>query len=329
MTAPSTDDDVATWAADLGLPGLADIHTHFLPPRMARRVRQHFDAAGPLIGRPWPIAYKWPDDQLVARLRKMGVRMFSALAYAHIPGMAASLNDWTLDFAARTPGCLPSMTFFPEVGALDYVTSALDRGARIAKLHLQVGGFDPNDRLLDPVWGQLSDAALPVVIHAGSGPVKHGFTGPGPIGEVIRRHPRLVAVIAHMGAPEYPEFVDMARRYPQVCLDTTMVATDFFNGIAPLPGGLRPEIRALGLTGQVLLGSDFPNIPYAYADQLMSLGRLDLGDDWLRAVCWSNAVALFGEPAVRLDEPAVRLGEPVGDPPSTGYPKAIHRPETL
>lgn len=46
----------------------------------------------------------------------------------------------------------------------------------------------------------------------------------------------------------------------------------------------------------MLLGSDFPNIPYAYAHQLDALARLDLGDDWLWAVCWGNATAMFGLP---------------------------------
>ena len=52
----------------------------------------------------------------MAHLRGMGVRMFSALAYAHRPGMAADLNAWTMAFAKATPGCLPSATFYPEPG---------------------------------------------------------------------------------------------------------------------------------------------------------------------------------------------------------------------
>jgi predicted TIM-barrel fold metal-dependent hydrolase len=293
VTTIESDADVAGWARDLGLPGIADVHTHFLPPRMMRRVWEHFELAGPLIGRPWPIAYKWPQGKRVEHLRTMGVRMFSALAYAHRPDMAADLNEWSLEFAERTPECLPSMTFFPEPGVEGYVRSALDRGARIAKLHLQVGGFDPADPLLDGVWGLLSDVGLPVVVHAGSGPVKAGFTGPQPFERVLRRHPGLVAVIAHMGAPEYEGFVALARSYPQVCLDTTMVATTFFTDIAPLPKSLLPDIRAIGLDGKVLLGTDFPNIPYSYSHQLTSLIQLDLGDDWMRAVCWSNASAMF------------------------------------
>jgi uncharacterized protein len=50
----------------------------------------------------------------------------------------------------------------------------------------------------------------------------------------------------------------------------------------------------LGLGGKVLLGSDFPNIPYVYAEQIVGLVRLGLGDPWLRAVCWDNAARLFG-----------------------------------
>ena len=269
------------------------MHTHFLPPRMQRRVWEHFDRAGPLIGREWPITYRGSEQDRVATLRGLGVRMFTALAYAHRPGMAADLNDWTLAFAARTPGCLPSATFFPEPGVETYATDALDRGTRIWKVHLQVGGFDPRTPDLDRVWGLLAEAGTPVVVHAGSGPVAHGFTGPGPIGEVLARHPRLALVVAHLGAPEYEGFLELAERHERVALDTTMAFTDFFEEMAPFPRDLRPRLGALGLAGKVLLGSDFPNIPYPYEHQLEALTRLDLGPDWLRAVCWDNAQRLF------------------------------------
>ncbi|MFI5493924.1 amidohydrolase family protein [Actinoplanes sp. NPDC051859] len=285
---------MADLAATLGLPGLADVHTHFLPERMQRRVWAHFDEAGPLIGREWPITYRGTEAERVAELGRLGVRMFTALAYAHRPGMAADLNAWSWDFAARTPGCLPSATFFPEPSAADDVRTALDRGARIFKLHLQVGGFDPRDEALDEAWGLLAESGTPVIVHAGSGPVPHGFTGPGPIGEVLARHPRLAMIAAHLGAPEYAGFLALAERYERAGLDTTMAFTRFFDDLAPFPADLLPRLKELGLSGKVLLGSDFPNIPYPYAHQLESLAGLGLGDAWLRAVCWDNAAALFG-----------------------------------
>ena len=100
-------------------------------------------------------------------------------------------------------------------------------------------------------------------------------------------------MIAHLGAPEYAEFVALAAAYERVRVDTTMVFTPFFDEIgAPFPADLLPRLR--DLQPKVLLGSDFPNIPYPYDEQLAGLVRLDLGDAWLRAVCWDNAADLFG-----------------------------------
>jgi uncharacterized protein len=293
---PAEDLEVPAFWQALGLPGLADIHVHFLPPRMLRRVWAYFDEAGPLLGVPWPIRYKWPDEERVAHLRAMGVRMFGALAYAHRPDMAEDLNDWTLAFAKTTPGCVPSATFYPEPGVLGYVTRAIDTGARLFKVHFQVGGFPPDDARLDPVWGLLADAGLPVVIHAGHAPVGTAHTGPGPFAALLARHPRLPAIVAHLGAPDYEEFLKLAEDHERVALDTTMAFTGFFEGLAPFPDAALPRLRDLGLAGKVLLGTDFPNIPYPYAEQISGLTRLEFGPEWLRAVCWETPTGLLGTP---------------------------------
>lgn len=273
---------------------LFDLHTHFLPPRVTAKVRAQFDEAGPLIGRPWPLHYRDDDETLVETLRGLGVRRFTALAYAHRPGMAEFLNDWTHDFAARVPEALRCATFFPEEGAAAYVGSRIAAGAQVWKVHVQVGGFDVRDPLLDDAWGLLAEAGSPVVLHAGSGPVGTRFTGPAPVAELLTRHPRLRLVIAHAGAPEYAEFLALAEQHERVGLDTTMAFTDFFEEMGGVyPPALLPRLRDLGLAGKVFLGSDFPNIPYPYDHQLEALERLDLGDDWLRAVTWDNAAALM------------------------------------
>jgi hypothetical protein len=292
---PAVTEPVAL-AAELGIPGLFDVHTHFLPPRVTAKVREQFDTAGPLIGRPWPLHYRGADDVLVETLRGLGVRRFSALSYAHRPGMAEFLNDWAFGFGDAVPECLRSATFYPEPGAADYVRARLDARAEIFKVHVQVGGFDVRDPLLTETWGVLEDTGTPVVVHAGSGPVGTPYTGPEPVAELLSRFPRLALVIAHLGAPEYAEFLALAERYERVCVDTTMVFTPFFDDLgAAYPRELLPRLRHL--QPKVLLGSDFPNIPYPYAEQLAGLVRLDLGDDWLRAVCWDNGVRILGLPA--------------------------------
>lgn len=281
--------DVRRFWEGLGLPGLFDVHVHFLPPSIQRAVYAVFDAAGPKIGREWPIRYRQDHAERVDILRAMGVRRFPTLPYAHKPGVAEFLNDWAADFKRDVPESLWSATFYPEESAPAYVAARVAAGVEVFKLHLQVGEFHVDDPLLDGVWGLLEDAGTPVVLHAGSGPVGNEFTGPASTERLLSRHPRLRLVLAHMGAPECAEFLALAERYAEVRLDTTMVFTDFFPAY---PAELVP--RLLGLGDRVLLGSDFPTIPYPYAHQLEGLARLDLGDEWLRAVCWRNGADLFG-----------------------------------
>ncbi|QES10688.1 amidohydrolase [Streptomyces venezuelae] len=262
-----------------------------MPQNVLDKVWAYFDAVGPLTGVEWPITYREEEDRRLALLRGFGAVAFTAMLYPHKPGMAAWLNSWGADFAARTPDCLHTATFFPEPGAEQYVREALDAGARVFKVHLQVGGFDPTDPLLDGVWGALADSGTPVVVHCGSGPTPGAFTGPGPMRRLLARHPALRVIVAHMGMPEYGDFLDLAERYEGVHLDTTMAFTDFSERLAPFPVAERKRLVDLG--DRVLLGSDFPNIPYPYVHQLDALEQLGLGDDWLRGVLYENGAALF------------------------------------
>ncbi|OBK18827.1 amidohydrolase [Mycobacterium asiaticum] len=276
----------------LGLPGIVDVHTHFMPRRVMDKVWRYFDSAGPLIGRPWPITYRADEQQRVQVLRDFGVLRFSSLVYPHKPDMAAWLNQWAQSFAGTTPDCLPTATFFPEPGAGRYVEDVIEAGTRLFKAHVQVGQYDPTDPLLDPVWGAISDAGVPVVLHAGSGPTPGRFTGPDPVRAVLRRFPELPLIIAHMGMPEYADFLDICAVYENVRLDTTMAFTSFIDETMPFPAAALPRLR--DLSDKVLFGSDFPNIPYRYVDALTALTEIDGIDDvWLRKVLHDNAVALF------------------------------------
>jgi hypothetical protein len=42
---PATDQDFPAYWRGLGLPGLADVHVHFLPPSVLAKVWAYFDAA--------------------------------------------------------------------------------------------------------------------------------------------------------------------------------------------------------------------------------------------------------------------------------------------
>jgi uncharacterized protein len=289
------DADVPAWWQRLGLPGVIDIHTHFMPKPVMDAVWRYFGNAEHHYGTAWPVHYALPEQRRLEILNELGVRAFTALVYPHKPGMGQWLSEWARSFAAATPGCVSTGTFYPEESAAAYVRDALDAGTSVFKAHVQVGDYDPRDPLLEPVWGQLAEAAVPVVVHCGSGPIPGSHTGAATFAQVLARHPRLTAVIAHCGLPEIDEHIELAHRYPNVHLDTTMVGTPFMNRLAPLA----PEtIARLGDLGdRVVLGTDFPNIPYAVAEQFEALSGFGLGDAWLRAVCWDNGARLLGLPA--------------------------------
>src|SRR5699024_5763636 len=56
--APNTDEHVPDWVAELDIPGLVDLHTHFLPERVLTKVWAFFDQAEQHYGMAWPVHYR-------------------------------------------------------------------------------------------------------------------------------------------------------------------------------------------------------------------------------------------------------------------------------
>lgn len=290
---PTIDEEVPAYLEALGLPGLADIHIHFHPDRLNDRIWAYFDDAERNYGMEWPIRYRWSVEERLRHLEVLGVRQVPALTYPHKPGMAGSLNRWCGEFADEYPHVLRCATLYPEPEATEYVAQAIRDGLQLAKVHLTVGDFEPDDDLLGESWEKLAQARVPVVIHAGHGPRQGRFTGPEGVTRLLADHPDLTLVIAHLGMPDYDAFADLAEAHERVHLDTTMVGTDFIERVAPVPKtflGRLAELRP-----KVVLGSDFPTIPYPYAHQLEALHRWELGEDWLRDVLWHNGRRLLAQ----------------------------------
>ncbi|GAA0254499.1 amidohydrolase family protein [Saccharothrix mutabilis subsp. mutabilis] len=275
---------------------LVDVHVHFMPERVLDKVWAFFDAASEHYGVSWPIHYRLPERERLDALRSFGVVGFAPLVYAHKPGMAEWLTEWALDFGASVPEAVPTATLFPEPGVERYLGRAVERGARIVKAHVQVGSYDPRDRLLDGAWGLLAEAGVPVVVHCGHGPIPGSHTGLDVFEEVLERHPALVAVLAHAGMPDYLDALDLVHRYDGVHLDTTMVGVPFTEAQAALPRDWAS--RLVDVSERVVLGSDFPNIPYEYGVQLAAIESWAAADDrlgepFLRAVLHDNPARLL------------------------------------
>ena len=155
--------------AGAGLPGLVDVHVHFLPERVQAKVWQYFGRPAPTTAPPGrrlpaagPGAAGGPGPARRARVLDVAV---PAQARAWRPGSTTGRRS-SPRACRRSCG---RRRFYPEPEAPVYVAEALDRGVRIFKVHAQVGAVRPAPSLLDPVWARLAETGTPVVIHCGSG----------------------------------------------------------------------------------------------------------------------------------------------------------------
>ena len=108
--APRSDAELRPYLDALGLPGIVDLHVHFMPANVQEKVWAFFDAEAERGGAPWHIEYRQSEEYRVRILRDLGVSAYGTLNYAHRPGMAAWLNDHSAAFAAEHPDAIHSAT---------------------------------------------------------------------------------------------------------------------------------------------------------------------------------------------------------------------------
>src|SRR5699024_12834521 len=98
----------------LWTPGIIELHVRFMTDRVQQKVWGFFDHLAEMGESPWPIACRYTDHQRVEILRNMGVTAYSTLNYAHRPGMAAFLNEYSKTFDAEHKDAIHSATCYPE-----------------------------------------------------------------------------------------------------------------------------------------------------------------------------------------------------------------------
>src|SRR5258708_26576281 len=123
---------------------IVDARVHLFPDRLAQAIRRWFDTHA------WSIEHRIGVDECVAKLRAGGVDRMVALPYAHKPGIARALNEFTLELARAHPSVIPCCTVFPgEQGAEQIIDEALSAAFRGVKIHCHVMQIAPDAPRLD------------------------------------------------------------------------------------------------------------------------------------------------------------------------------------
>lgn len=153
-------------------------------------------------------------------------------------------------------------------------------------------GAPPTDRRYYPLYAACVELGVPFCTQVGhTGPLRASETGrPIPyIDQVALDFPELVIVCGHVGYPWTEEMVAVARKHPNVVIDTSAYTA------SRLPAELVRYMKSRSGRLKVLFGTNFPMMSHAAA--LADLSRLGLDDETLALYLDGNARRIFTLPS--------------------------------
>ena len=266
-----------------------DIHVHYFPKPLFRAIWKYFETHTNGL---WKINYKLHGGEIVHALEKKGVRRFTTLVYAHKEKVAAELNRYIRESSISYPELIPFGTIFAGDGNVLETAKTIfeDWNFYGIKLHPFVSGEELDDTRYFPAYEMMESLGKVLICHPGSGPVYTQFDGANRLRKVLNEFPKLKAVIAHCGAFEYGEYNGICDDFENVFFDTAMncVHTIVFEHNCP---GREFFVK---YQDRILFGSDFPNIPYDYEEQLAGIMKFELGKEIENKIYFLNAMNLLG-----------------------------------
>lgn len=268
---------------------MIDIHVHFFPDRLFRAIWNYFESESFGL---WRINYKVFGPEHVALLKAQGVTRFTTLVYAHKPGLAAYLNEFIGESAQTFPEMIPFGTIYAGDAEGQRLARKLfeEYGFYGIKLHPFVSQEDLDDQRFFPIYDTMQALGKVLICHPGSGPVYQKRDGAQRLHRILTEFPSLKVVVAHCGAFEYSQYSSLAEAFENLYFDTAMNCvhkTVFHNNCPGREFFLRFQDR-------ILFGSDFPNIPYEYQDQITGLQSFNLGQAIEEKLFTVNAQKLLG-----------------------------------
>lgn len=175
-------------------------HTHCFPDPLAPRAMEVLKANAAPFG-----IFPRTDGTAAgaeARLKKAGIDRALVCNIATNPRQESKVNDFAVATAAKKGFLFAAGSLHPDT---EQAESELDRlqkaGIRGIKIHPDYVGAEITDKRFDRIFSLAEERDMFVVSHTGFDPVSPGHihaTAEGLL-QVIRRHPKLKLIAAHMG----------------------------------------------------------------------------------------------------------------------------------
>lgn len=216
-----------------------------------------------------------PIELTVAAMDAAGVG-FGLLSAWHGPEGALISNDEVARFVAAHPtrfAGLASVDLMKPVSAVRELRRSVKQlGFKGLRVLPWLWGLPPNDRRYYPLYAECVELGVPFCTQVGhTGPLRTSETGrPIPyLDDVALDFPDLVIVAGHIGYPWTEEMIALARKYPNVHIDTSAYTAKRY------PPELVRYLRGSGRK-KVMFGSNYPMIfPQKALEELAALGLDD------------------------------------------------------
>jgi predicted TIM-barrel fold metal-dependent hydrolase len=211
----------------------------------------------------------------------------------HGPGGPLIANDEVAGLVSADPDRLAGLAAVDlrdPVGAVrELRRCVLELGFRGLRVIPWLWELPPNDRRYYPLYAACVELRVPFCTQVGhTGPLRSSEPGrPIPyLDDVALDFPELTIVAGHIGYPWTEEMIALARKYPNVHIDTSAYT------VRRYPGELVGYLRTRGGRRKVMFGTNFPMI--APEQALEGLADLGLDEETEALFLEGNARRVFG-----------------------------------
>lgn len=246
---------------------MIDAHAH-IGPREAGSEYRHMSSE------------LYPPESLLESMNKNGIDIAVIFAMRSA-GTYDEHNRYILESAKKySDRLVPFVRINPWKEQPERLREAFDSGFRGLKLHPNDESFYPNDSLVFPFLEVCEKTKKPVIIHS-----HQQGTQPCLIGDLADHFPSVPIIIAHMGTDLYQDSMFVAKKCPNVYLETAQCP--FTHRIA------KNLVEVLG-EGKIVWGSDISYHFHEIEKQKMELAGLTERE--FEAITWHNIARIVGIP---------------------------------
>ena len=281
-----------------------DFHVHLYPDQLAPKAVSHLSQC---FGN--PPAFDGTVAGAKRKLTETGLCFALNLPVATKPEQVESINAWA---AANNAAPVFSLaTVHPNMPALPAALAAVKTaGFKGIKLHPEYQVFTLDDPRMEPIWRSCVDLDLFVFLHAGGERVFQPpyHSSPTAILNLMKRHPRLRLVAAHLGG------FNMWDESERTLIGQNLVL-DLSHTLFWMPDDQIVRMVKRHGADRIVFGTDGPWQDCGAV--LQAFLKLPFSESEQKKILWENALRLLELP---------HAGDPPVAPKSNSHSRSADRP---